>query len=125
VYTYTGQVLPMRKPPARTPPTAPTPPTPPTAPTPPAPPSAPSDRSGLPEKPKPPQPSQPPSPSPSPTPPSAPSPPADAAAEQARACATWHSASFSLYPDWGDGRLKIVDHVGNGEDEQIFWAREA
>lgn len=120
VYTYTGEVLPMRKPPARTPPTAPTPPSPPTTPpSPPAQPSPPADRSGLPDKPKPPSP--PPTPTP-PAQPSAPSPPGDAAAEQARACATWHTASFTLFPEWGEGRLKIVDHVGEGMDDQIFWA---
>jgi hypothetical protein len=116
IHTYTGEVLPMRKPPARTPPSSP-----PTAPpSPPAQPSAPADRGGEPAKPKPPQP--PPTPT-APPEPTAPSAPGDAAAEQARACATWHSASFTLFPEWGEGRLKVVDHLGEAEDDQIFWAR--
>ncbi|MDO8308080.1 MAG: hypothetical protein Q7V58_06965 [Actinomycetota bacterium] len=126
-YTYSGSVLPMRKPPApATPPTPPAPPQPPTPPTPPAPPQppAPPGRAGIPDKPKPPEPNPPPAPTPppKPTPPPRPTPPTPPAAATST-CATWHDAHFSLFRDLKDGRLKIFDEVGGGNDEVIFWAQ--
>lgn len=123
-YTYSGSVLPKAMPPAKpTPPTPPAPPQPPTPPTPPAPPPppAPPSRAGIPDKPKPPEPNPPPAPTPppKPTPPPQPTPPAGAGGT----CATWHDAHFSLFRDLKDGRLKIFDEVGGGNDEVIFWAQ--